>query len=192
MARLILCPLFFLVICSEAQAERLLLGHSVIYREATDDYLFRAQFNYPVSDPNEVDAGMIFWIMGPRPSDGQLRSIAYVGDFGCRDEMLPSITRYVPEPPVIVGNADLFVESNVVEFVAPRSALLLAGDIALLFPYHIGASTIDGELQYSAGVPNPFMTQLNVPEPSSVLITAAAVAPLSILARRRLRNIRAT
>lgn len=185
MIRPVFCPVLFLLLCSTAHAERLLLSHAVIYREATDDYSFRSRFDYPVGDPNEVDAGMIFWIMAPRPSDGQLRSIAYVGDFGFRDEMLPSITRYIPEPPVIVGYADLSIESNVVEFVTPRSALLLTGDIDLLFPYHIGASTVDGERQYAAGVPNPFMTQLNVPEPSALALVTGAVLSAVVTARHR-------
>jgi hypothetical protein len=177
---------------TSSRGERLVLGHSAIYREATDDYEFRARFSYDVESITTPDLSISFWIYGPRPQDGLLDTLGYVADWRLHGDEPATLDRIIPLPLVKVSTPLTVIDEATVSFYVPRNEIEQLGDVEVLFPYHVRIDAVDGSRGYQFGIPNQPLVQLNVPEPSSVLLTAAAVAPLSILARRRLRNILAT
>lgn len=166
----------------------------VIYRDATDDYLFRANFSYDIELNPSPDAALTFWVFGERPSDGLVDSLAIVGDLKLFDQStVPTIKTTQLQSFQYSAGIDYEIEGHSVSFLVPRSQIVASGpSIDLLFPYSISAGLWDGsaDFQYPSSAMNSFpLVALNVPEPSTLLIASGtllmAIPPLR---RRFLRR----
>jgi hypothetical protein len=180
----------FLLICSNASAEPLVLGHSVIYREATEDYLFRVRFNY------EPD----FWTLVPRdPPSTRIDPETVIGFaiYDGPDVIAQILSTDVPETgllsvydsrdrenPVLIAQPEFELSEMVFEATIPRSTLAeFAPDP--LFHYLPGVTRTNVGSWPNHGPATLYQVQLNVPEPSFVVLSAIALVPLALLARRK-------
>lgn len=186
--------LFFIAavsFCSaKAMAERIVDGPVAIYRELTDDYLLGVRFVYEPDFSGTPDSHFAFFIYGTR-QDGIRDTLGAVGTWDFASTGEASMYRLLPQPQVFVDSFPVTVDGRFASVTIPRSVISSLGDVDVLFPFHVQAAALDGSGEYQFGIPNPPLVNLNVPEPSSVLLAATTIVPLSIFVRRRLRSIRA-
>lgn len=188
--RLALTTVILLSICDVSIGqERLVDSFHVIYREASDDYLFRVRYSY------EPD----FWTLTARnpPSTAVFPDTHLSFEFIRGTSSLGGISSLeVPATGLLsvydndsfVGQAPFTVDGKVFEAVVDRDVFGIPLDDPLVdfvfWTTHENVGTY----------PHAYLVSpvaLNVPEPSALVLTAAAIAPLSIFVRRRLRSIRA-
>jgi hypothetical protein len=190
MVRFVLGVGLVLLVCHEANAERLVLGHSVIYREATEDYLFRIRFNY---DPD-------FSTLVPRdPPSTRIdpETVAGFAIYDGPDIIAQVLSTDVPETgllsvydvrdrenPLLIAQPEFDLNERVFETTIPRSTLAeFAPDP--LFHYLPGVTRTNVGSWPNHGPATLYQVQLNVPEPSSVLVATSALAPMALCARRK-------
>jgi hypothetical protein len=178
--RFLLC-VFALVCCcspSIARAERLVESVHVIYREASNDYLFSVDFSEPVSFIDGL--AFNFRPHGPRPSDGLLTTFGMIGD--SLDDASPGwIRRTLPQPTVHLGDLDPTISDSNVSFVLDRDVISDLGPLDTLFPY--GFSAGDDEREFLAAR----IVALNVPEPSTLLLAMGTLLCVGLATARRSR-----
>lgn len=164
---------------------RLTESAHVIYREATDDYLFRARFSKPINDPSMDDLGLVFRPFGPRPGDGILVPVGQIWD-DVTDGESGYLTRTIPQPTVIIDRFDPIIESDTYSVILPRSNVVQLGIAETLFPFQFVASNHD--LTTNVGSDGNLRAQLNVPEPSTLAIATGSILFLVPTARRWFRR----
>lgn len=190
--RAFLSVVILVVLPSFASAQRLVEGVNVIYREGTNDYEFRVRFDYDVEANSDPDVGVAFWIYGARPLDGRLDTLARLADLGLHDATPPLLRTTQIQNYDFSAEQPLFLHGNVASVIVPRSDIVSAGSsIDLLFPYHVSAATSDELRSWSYGVGNPPRAQLNVPEPSTLVLAVGSVLLVVPLVRLQFRYRRA-
>jgi hypothetical protein len=192
--RFILCAAALVCLASNVHAEKLIDSFSVIYREASDDYLFRARFNYDIESTSSPDAGISFFIYGDRPMDGLRDTLAILWEARLHDQDSAVLMTMPAQSFDLSLPIEFGMSADSISATIPRADILAVAPSAdLLFPFHISAGRYNGE---SYQYPMQFDTQplpvvaINVPEPSTLAMAAGMLLLLMRQCWRRLNPSR--